>query len=362
MRIRTAGALSALVLAAVAAAGCGAVASGDKAGGPAGGPVVLRMASTSSNPPPPVAEFLSRVRALSGGAVQIKIIDQWGDYAPGSEAQVVRAVAAGTVDLGWAGSEVFDTIGAPGFRALSAPLLIDSYPLENAVLDSVLPARMLAGLSRVQVSGLAVLGDGLRHPIAVRRPLLTPGDWRGLSIGTYRSGIQEQTIRALGATPMVAFGPYRVHDLATGAIQGFELDMHRYVHDVPVPGARYVTANVALWPLFDVLFANPARLASLTAQQRGWLRQAAADAARTSVTLVAGQNSLYIRQACALGARFATASPADLAALRRSLEVVDRSLGRDPQTRAFIGQIQQLKKSTPPGPAAAIPPGCTARH
>jgi len=250
---------------------------------------------------------------------------------------------------------VFDTIGVAGFRALSAPMLIDSYPLENAVLNSSLPVRMLAGLSTMHLTGLAVLGDALRRPVGVHRPLLAPADWRGLSIGTYRSGVQEQAIRALGATPVVAFGPYRTHDLATGAIQGFELDMQRYVHSVPVLSARYVTANVALWPLFDVLFANPARLASLTAQQRGWLQQAAADAARTSVPLVAGQNGPYIKQACAMGARFATATPADLAALRQSLAVVYQKLKADPQASAFLRQIQQLKKSTPPGPAPAIP-------
>ena len=364
MKLMKAGALLGLALAAVATTGCGASAGGDKAGGPAGGPVVLRMASGTADLSNslPVADFIHRVRALSRGAVQIKVISQWGNYAPSNEAQIVRAVSAGQVDLGWAGSEVFDTVGVPGLRALSAPMLIDSYPLEAAVLKTTIPARMLAGLSGVHVTGLAVLGDELRHPIAVRRPLLAPADWRSLSIGTYRSGIQEQAIRALGATPVVAFGPYRVHDLATGAIQGFELDLPRYVHVVPVPSARYVTANVVLWPLFDVLFANPARLASLTAQQRGWLQQAANDAARISVTLVSGQNVPYVKQACAMGARFATATPADLAVLRRSLSVVYRSLDRDPQTRAFIGQIQQLKKSTPAALAPAIPAGCTARQ
>src|SRR5215469_9383379 len=274
MKLTKAGALLALALAATIASGCGASGGGDKAGGTAGGPVVLRMASATSDLSNslPVADFIRRIRVLSGGTVRIKVISQWGDYAPNNEAQVVHAVAAGTVDLGWAGSEAFDVVGVPGLRALSAPMLIDSYPLENAVLKTALPMRMLAGLSRVHVTGLAVLGDSLRHPIAVRRPLLAPADWRGLSIGTYRSGVQEQAIRALGATPVVAFGPYRIHDLATGAIQGFELDMQRYVHVVSPSSARYVTANVVLWPLFDVVFANPARLASLTAQQRGWLK------------------------------------------------------------------------------------------
>jgi TRAP-type C4-dicarboxylate transport system substrate-binding protein len=362
MKLTKAGALLTLALVAAAASGCSASAGADKAGGTgvAGAPVVLRMANATYDPSgvPAVADFIRRVRALSGGSVQIQVINQWGDYAPSNEAQVAHAVAAGTVDLGWAGSEVFDTIGVPGFRALSAPMLIDSYPLETAVLESPLPARMLVGLSTVHLTGLAVLGDGLRRPVGVHRPLLAPADWHGLSIGTYRSGVQEQAIRALGATPVVAFGPYRTHYLADGTIQGFELDMQRYVHNVQMPSARYVTANVALWPLFDVLFANPARLASLTPQQRGWLQQAADGAARTSISLIAGQDSPYIRQACALGARFATATPADLAALRRSLSVVYQKLETDPQTNAFVRQIQALKRTTPPGPGPAIPAGC----
>jgi TRAP-type transport system periplasmic protein len=364
MKLIRAGALLALTLAAVAAAGCSAAAGGDKAGGPAGGPVVLRMASTPSGVSyaPPVADFVQRVGSLSGGSVQIKVISQWGDYAPDAEAQVVRAVAHGTVDLGWAGSRVFDTMGVPASGALSAPMLIDSYPLENAVIKSAVPARMLAGLSRLQVTGLAVLGDVLRHPYAVHRPLLAPADWRGLSIGGYRSAAQEQAVRALGATPVVALGPYRTHDLASGAIQGFELDMRTYVHLGLVASARYVTANVVLWPQFDVLFANPARLASLTGQQRAWLQQAAADASRGSVMLAAGQNAPYIEQACALGARFVTATPADLAALRHAFTPVYRSLETDPQTSGLIAQIQHLKKATPPGPAPAIPADCAARQ
>ena len=58
---------------------------------------------------------------------------------------------------------------------------------------------------------------------------------------------------------------------------------------------------------FDVLFASPARLASLTGQQRAWLRQAAAAASTGSVMLAAGQNAASTGQACARGARFVTA-------------------------------------------------------
>jgi TRAP-type C4-dicarboxylate transport system substrate-binding protein len=157
-----------------------------------------------------------------------------------------------------------------------------------------------------------------------------------------------------------AFGINRSHDLLTGQIQGFELDTRRYVTAVgPVVGKVYVAENVVLWPQFDVLIANPHRLASLTAQQRGWLQQAANDAAGNSVALAADASAADNRSACAYGARFVDATPADLAAMRRTLSAVYQSLETDPQTRAFIRLIQQLKTATPPGPALRIPAGCT---
>ncbi len=357
MRGKTSTLLTLIVVSAVAS-GCAGASPGDKAGGSAGGPVVLRMASTAGGlyDTLPVAEFVRRVATVSGGALRINVINQWGDWAPDAEAQVVHAVGAGTVDLGWAGSRVFDTIGVPGLRALSAPMLIDSYPLENAVLRSALPGRMLAALASLHVTGLGLLGEGLRLPISTGRPLLRPADWRGESFGTYRSLAQEDAIRALGATPVVTFGPIRSHDLSTGLIQGFELDVRRYVYLGLEAEARYVAVNVALWPQFDVLIGNPRRLASLTAQQRTWLRQAAGDAATDSVGLASGTSAYGL--ACAEGTRFVNASPADLTALRGSLSVVYRHLDSDPQTRAFIRQIQRLKNATPAGPAPRMPAGC----
>jgi TRAP-type transport system periplasmic protein len=362
---RKAGSLITLAVAAVTAVGCGAAAGSDKAGGaadgPAGRPVVLQMASTPSglSDIPPVAEFVQRVDALSGGSLQINVISNWGQYLPDAEAQVVHAVASGTADLGWSGSRVFDTLGVPGFRALSAPLLIDSYPLEKAVLRSSMPGQMLAGLSKIGVTGLGVLGEQLRLPISTRRPLLAPADWHGISFGTYRSQVQELAIRALGAAPVETFGINRNHALLTGQIQGFELDIRRYVTAVgSVVGTAYVAVNVVLWPQFDVLIANPHRLASLTAQQRGWLQQAASDAAGDSVALAVDGSAAYSQQACAYGARFVDATPADLAATRGALSVVYQDLETDPQTRAFIRLIQQLKAATSPGPALRVPPAC----
>jgi TRAP-type C4-dicarboxylate transport system substrate-binding protein len=350
------------VIAAVAAGGCSSGgAGGDKAGG-GGEPVVLRLANIAVDldNTPAIQDFVSRVEERSGGYLRIQAVNRWGDFAADAEQQVVRAVAAGQVDLGWAGAGLFDTMGVTSFQALQAPMLIDSYALERAVVASDLPAQMMEGLDRVGVRGLGVLADSLRKPIAVTHPMLGVEDWRGITFGTYMSQVKDQAIRALGATPLVAFGSARDQALKDGRLHGFELGLFAYHHITLESRAPYVTANVNLWPQVDVVLANPGRLGGLTEQQRGWLRQAAQDTAGRSAAL-ADRDAQLLARACQSGARVATASPADLAALRTGFAPVEASLERDPQTKAFIEQIQALKRSTPAEAPLVIPAGCTGK-
>jgi TRAP-type transport system periplasmic protein len=352
------------VIAAVVAGGCsGSGAAGDKAGG-AGEPLVLRMANTAGDleVAPLIKDFVSQVEERSGGNARIEVVHRWGDFAADAEQQVVRDVAAGKVDLGWAGTRVFDTMGVTSFQALQAPMLIDSYPLEQAVVASDIPGQMLQGLTKVAVTGFGILADGLRKPIAVKQPMLGVADWRGMTFGTYRSQGQAQAIRALGATPMEVVGPLRDQALKDGKIQGFELSLYFYSHLGLglTQRAPYVTANVTLWPQVDVLFANPDRLDGLTGRQRGWLQQAAQDTAGRSAA-IADRDAQSLNNTCQSGARFANASRADLAALRKAFAPVYASLAQDPQTKAFIQRIQALKESTPAGAPLAIPAGCTGK-
>jgi TRAP-type transport system periplasmic protein len=351
------------VIAAVVAGGCGGGGggSGDKAGG-SGEPVVLRMANAYGDlqTAPVIGHFVSQVKERSGGNLRVQVASTWGGYADDAEQQVVRAVAAGKADLGWAGARVLDTMGVTSFQALQAPMLIDSYALEQAVVASDIPGQMLQGLTKVGVHGLGVLPDGLRKPIAVKHPLLGVGDWRGITFGTLKSAGQAQAIRSLGATPMEVFRRSRNEALLDGRLQGLEMDLFVYEHGGPVQPAPYVTANVNLWPEMDVLLANPDRLGRLTGQQRGWLQQAAQDAAGR-VSAFADRDARSFKNACQSGARFANASQADLAALRDAFAPVYASLEQDPQTKAFIQRIQALKQSTPAGAPLAIPGGCTGK-
>jgi TRAP-type C4-dicarboxylate transport system substrate-binding protein len=347
------------VLVALAVAGCTSQ-GGDKAGGP-GDLAVLRMATLNGEPGynPQIDYLINRIKELSAGNVRIDMVYRVGEFAPDAEQQIVRGVADGTYDLGVVGTRIFDTLDVKSFEALSVPMLIDSYELEQAVVESDIPAQMLRSLDKLEVTGLGVLADGLRKPIAVEKPLLGPDDWRGITFAAFRSNVASQAIRALGATPSDAFGPSLDAGLDSGAIQGFEKNLLVYQYNNMSKRAPYVTANVNLWPQTLAVIGNPDSLSALTSEQHGWLTQAVQDTVARSTGLVSGDASL-LSDLCAHGSQFANASDSDIAALREVFASVLGGVEQDAQTKNFITEIERLKQQVGPGEALATPEHCIA--
>ena len=307
---------------------------------------------------PAVQRFIERVRELSKGAVTIEL-RQPNDGRAGEEQRVVRDVMADKDQLAWVGSRVWDTFGVNTFRALDAPMLIDSYALESAVLRSELPAKMLAGLDGHAVVGLALLGDNLRHP-AAKRPLRGPADFEGLRILTYRSATEAAAFRALGARPSYAGWAQRSAAFRAGRLDSMEIDLYTYEANAYAGFTPYLTLNVALWPRTAVLFANAAALDGLSDRQRGWIRQAADDAARYSLTTF-GEDARILPLECRNGMRAVFASPAQLSALREAFSPVYALLRKDPATARMIDEITALKRGVKADTPLPVGARCRAR-
>ena len=351
--------LGLVVVVSIVASSCAGSGAGDKAGG-SGDPVVLRMATVNGdlNFTPQIKNFVDRVGELSEGNIRIEIAYEVGSFAADAETAVVRGVAGSSFDLGFVGTHVFESMGVDSLRALTAPMLIDSYALEDAVIDSGITDQMMQGLDDAGVTGLAILGGALRKPVTVKRPLLGPADWSGITFGVPKSEGQERAIGEL-ATPLQVIGDARDTALQNGTIDGFESSLLAYRLNGQEDAAPYATANVNLWPQTLAVVANPDVVADLTAQQRTWLQQAADDAAERSAALV-NTDAQNIKELCDSGARFAEASEAELTALREALSGVYADLQQDPETSDFIEQIQALKDSTTPE-ALTVPAGCTGK-
>ena len=129
----------------------------DKAGGSQSRrPVVLTLANFIGESVE-LDGFAGEVRRLLAGTMRIDIRSRWRPGQVDSENGLIGDVSAGKADLGVAGSRAWDSVGVSSFRALSAPLLINSYALQDRVLRSPMTGQMLRGLRPLGLAGIGVL-------------------------------------------------------------------------------------------------------------------------------------------------------------------------------------------------------------
>jgi TRAP-type C4-dicarboxylate transport system substrate-binding protein len=336
--------------------GCSSSGGGDKSGGP-DAPTVLVLASNDGvnlDGAPAVQRFVDQVRELSRGRLTVRVEPSWAGGS--NEPRVIKDVAAGKADLGWAGTRAFDLLGVDSFRPLHAPFLVDSYALEAAIVRDPLGHQLLAGIEPTGVTPLALAADELRFPAATAKPLLSPADWQGRSFRTAGSRSQADAIDALGAKPVLDGD--LTNQIQSGAIDGLETMWWTYQANSLHELSPFVTANARLWPRTLVIFASPASLRHLDGEQRGWVTQAASDAAQWSTEHAGDGEPAQMADACAKGARVAVASSQQLATLRRAAQPVYAALRANPTSAATLARIEALKASTPPPGDPSLPAGC----
>jgi TRAP-type C4-dicarboxylate transport system substrate-binding protein len=116
-------------------------------------------------------------------------------------------------------------------------------------------------------------------------------------------------------------------------------------------GGQFLTGNITLYPKTTTLFAGTGRFARLSASQQRVLRSAAR---RTLAFALATPAEPDGRTAYCASGRVVTASQPAVDAIERAAQPVYAYLEQDPQAKAFIRQIQQMKQQFPaPVPAAA---------
>src|SRR5215831_4305189 len=335
-------------------AGCGSSGFNKAGDSQARHPVVLTLANVNGSTGE-LDGFTRNVWRLSHGTIRIDVKYRWRLGQVKAETGLIGDVRTGKADLGVVGSRAWDTVGVNDFRALGAPLLIDSYALQDRVLHSPMIGQMLAGLRPLGLAGIGILPGPLRKPLGITRPLLKPADYAGLKVGVQQSLVAGATMRALGATPVwfpvtwpiTGFGAAEEH---ISAIQGNQYDR----------AGTYLTANVNLWPRPLVVFASGKVWAALTPVQQAILTLAVTDDLTAETNVVRGNERTDTATLCRRGRlRFLDASPADLTALRRAVQPVYAQLDRDPQTGRFIRQIEALRQAIPAEPTPSC--GHTAR-
>jgi TRAP-type C4-dicarboxylate transport system substrate-binding protein len=327
--------------------------SNDKAGGDEKEePVVLTFASFTGDIQPQLRVFAEEVARRSDGALRIEFEPEWRAGDPNAERGTIEDVEAGKADMAWVGARVFDTLDVPSFQALLAPLLVDSYELEGRVFESGIPASMLDGVEKVGVVGIGVLPGPMRKLLGVSHPFLQPSDFAGQVIGGSKNELSARTFQMLGATIEALPAGGSLEGLDATEQQLGAMSSNRYYKD-----AKYLGANVNLWPRPLVIFMGKEVFESLTAEQQAVLREAATAAVPEALAAARAEDDEAALELCRRGVTFELASESELAALRNAFEPVYSDLTADPETRSAIDAITELKAEVA---ASAEAPACTS--
>jgi TRAP-type C4-dicarboxylate transport system substrate-binding protein len=236
--------------------------------------------------------------------------------------------------MGWVG-----TRSLPAFDALLAPLLIDSYDLEQRVFDAGIPMRMADGLRGSGLTAISVLPGPLRKIMGVDRPFVRPADFSGQTIATdTQNAINVATVSALGATPVRG-----ASGMALDGVDGLQTQSLAIVGNGFHNQAQSVTANMNFWPRPLVILIGAERFAALTPDQRDALFTAGEESVAPAMQASREEDATALPQLCASPMAIVDASDQDLAQMRSALEPVYDGLRKDVHAAAFVDEIAVLK-------------------
>jgi TRAP-type C4-dicarboxylate transport system substrate-binding protein len=348
IRALTVGAVAAAAL----AGGCSLGGDSDRAGGERRADAVVLTLANHEDSSLDLDEFALAVRRVSQGSLRIEFKNRWREGEVDYERRTIKDVRDGKTDLAKVSARAFDVVGVRSLQPLVAPFAVDSYVLQRQVLLGGMTARMLGGVERLDLVGIALLPGELRKPLGASRPLVGASDYRGATIATRLSDLGLRTFHELGAA-----GEAIVPGADASSFDGAELGLDGLYGDDYDGPPRTLAANVSLWPRALVIVMNRDAFERLNDDQRAALRaagRAAIDPAMKRIRQFEREALGVICRRHEPALRLATRSELD--SLRTATSSLTRGLEHDPATRDAAKWISALRARVDPEPA----PTCAA--
>lgn len=141
-------------------------------------------------------EFARRLKEATGGVIDIRVYP--GGQLGKGERELLEGMQMGAIDLA-----VTATGPISGFSqsmmVLDLPFLFRDYRHVDSVLDGPIGRKLLDDLEKAGLKGLSFFENGFRNFTNSARPLLRPGDFKGLKFRTMENPVHLASVRELGA-------------------------------------------------------------------------------------------------------------------------------------------------------------------
>ncbi|KRF46686.1 hypothetical protein ASG96_01205 [Terrabacter sp. Soil810] len=341
-----------LAAVAVVAAGC-TTTEPDRAGGRGLQEVtVLEIAQPDNAAPAQVQAYASEVEKQSHGALRLHFNDDWRQGEILFEKNTLEDVTSGRVPGAWVGVRSLDLIGVTSFQPLVAPLLVDSHDMQDRIFSEGIPLEMARSLEGHGLMAVAVLPGPMRKVLGVRRPFREPVDFWGAELGVQGGDIPEATAKALGAT---------LTRMSSGAslsgLDAYEQQVDSIFGSFYGLEARYVTANLNLWPAAMTVVLNEAAYRGLTDAQREVLRTAATTAVPAALEAARTEDVSAVAKLCGQDVAFPASSDLQLAALRQAVQPVYNQIAAvDPDNARMLDRLAALRATVAAPPDLSVCP------
>jgi TRAP-type C4-dicarboxylate transport system substrate-binding protein len=315
---------------------------------------VLEIAQLNDVAPAQVRAYAAEVEKQSHGSLSLSFNDYWHKGEIDFEKNTLEDVTSGRVPGAWVGVRALDLIGVTSFKPLVAPLLVDSQAMQERIFSEEIPLEMARGLEGHGLVAVAVLPGPMRKVLGVRKPFRERADFRFADLGIQGGGIPEATATTLAET---------FTRMPSGAnlagVDAYEQQVENVVGTFYGLEAKFITANVNLWPQAMVVVLNEASYRALTDAQREVLRTAATNAIPAALEATQSEEDSAVAKLCGQGVAFPRSSDLQLDGLRHVVQSVHDEIADDPGNARMLDRLTDLRAAVaaPPDVSACPPPG-----
>ncbi|GGH60965.1 C4-dicarboxylate ABC transporter [Comamonas phosphati] len=213
-----------------------------------------------------------RLKQLSGGKHTIKV---FASGALGGEKETIEQAKIGALQMVRVNVGAMNNV-CPETIVPTMPFLFRSVEHMHKVLDGQIGADILKACEKQGFVGLAFYDSGARSMFTAKRAVRSFADMKGMKVRVQQSDLWVSMLEAMGAnaTPMPMGEVYT--GLKTGLIDAAENNYPTYESARAFEVAKYFTKTEHSMAPEILLFSKRA-WDRLSAEEQGWIRQAAKD-------------------------------------------------------------------------------------
>lgn len=232
-------------------------------------------------------EFAKKIEELSGGQITVEL---YLNGTLGNEKESMQGIQMGTLDIFRGNASSLSNYGADKISLTGLPFLFKDMEQFEKMAGSSLGQELLASVDEADCGYVALgwLTEGPRHMFITEntyKKLGNPTEFslglmNGLKMRVPETDLMVNTMTALkaSATPIAYSELYT--SLQSGVVDGAENDVINYMANSYNEVAPYFIPDAHTFGC-GVILMNKDKWNSMTEQQQGWMKEAAAAAGKT---------------------------------------------------------------------------------